>query len=73
MYREIEKKNEVREFDNISYEEILAYYGLMLAMGLNKDTEKSIHDLWKYDDLMTDRIYNLVMSILISIEIYCNQ
>lgn len=62
LYRAKKNKKEDYEYKDITKSELLAYYGLMIAMGLNKDNKKPLHDLWKYDDLMTGSIYNLVIS-----------
>lgn len=49
-------------YEEITYNELLAYFGLMLAMGLNKDNKVPLSRLWITDNLMNAKIYGLVMS-----------
>lgn len=57
-----EKSNDDHLYRDINYNELLSYYGTMIAMGYNKDNTTSLNKLWKYDDLMNGSIYNLIMS-----------
>lgn len=62
IHRLKEQKTSDSLYQDISREELLAYYGLLLTMGLNRDNKTPIDRLRLSDKLMVGSIYNLVMS-----------
>lgn len=62
IHRLKENRSNDKLFEEIRREEFLAYCGLLLTMGLNRDNKTPLDRLWSTDELLVGCIYNLVIS-----------